>query len=151
MTEDLFQQLIDYANQCIAYHARDTAHMKNFLRFLARLKTHNVSVANKVLICGYSPNALDVRTEEDWALAGVHVIHPEQMIHNLYRPDKGNYTDRIMYDITATDGVYIPFPKYKESWLITIADKTCAASEIWHLWSLENVIAALDSRIKSML
>lgn len=114
MTEDLFQQLIDYANQCIAYHARDTAHMKNFLRFLARLKTHNVSVANKVLICGYSPNALDVRTEEDWTMAGVHVIHPERMIHNLYRPDKGNYTDRIMYDITATDGVYVPFPKYKE-------------------------------------
>ena len=43
-----------------------------------------------------------------------------------------------------------PFPKYKESWLITLADKTCAASEIWHLWSLENVIAALDSRIKAL-
>lgn len=40
-----------------------------------------------------------------------------------------------------------PFPKYKESYIITIADKCCAASEIWHLYSLEQVIHMLEGRI----
>ena len=37
-----------------------------------------------------------------------------------------------------------PFPKYKESFIITIADKCCAASEIWHLYSLSNIIQSLQ-------
>lgn len=40
-----------------------------------------------------------------------------------------------------------PFPKYRESWIITIADKCCAASEIWHFYSLEKVIHLLEGRI----
>lgn len=37
-------------------------------------------------------------------------------------------------------------PKYRESFIITFADKCCAASEIWHLYSLEKIIAAIDGR-----
>lgn len=37
-----------------------------------------------------------------------------------------------------------PFPRYKESFVITIADKCCAASEIWHLYSLRNIIQSLQ-------
>lgn len=40
-----------------------------------------------------------------------------------------------------------PFPKYRESYIITIADKCCAASEIWHLYSLEKIIHMLEGRI----
>ncbi|MDE7120932.1 MAG: hypothetical protein K2O42_02090, partial [Oscillospiraceae bacterium] len=41
-----------------------------------------------------------------------------------------------------------PFPKYRESFIITIADKCCAASEIWHLYSLEKIIDLLDGKIR---
>lgn len=41
-----------------------------------------------------------------------------------------------------------PFPKYKESFIITIADKCCAASEIWHIYSLEKIIHLLEGRIQ---
>ena len=44
-----------------------------------------------------------------------------------------------------------PLPVYRESYLISIADKCCAASEIWHLYSLENVIAGLELRIRALL
>ena len=37
-----------------------------------------------------------------------------------------------------------PPPKYRESFIITIADKCCAASEIWHLYSLRYIIEALE-------
>lgn len=40
-----------------------------------------------------------------------------------------------------------PLPKYKESYIITIADKCCAASEIWHLYSLDKVIHLLEGRM----
>ncbi len=40
-----------------------------------------------------------------------------------------------------------PLPKYRESYIITIADKCCAASEIWHFYSLEKVIHMLEGRI----
>lgn len=43
-----------------------------------------------------------------------------------------------------------PPPRYKESFIITIADKCCAASEIWHLYSLENVIVGLERRIAEL-
>lgn len=41
-----------------------------------------------------------------------------------------------------------PPPKYKESFIITIADKCCAASEIWHIYSLEKIIHLLEGRIQ---
>ncbi len=41
-----------------------------------------------------------------------------------------------------------PFPKYKESFIITIADKCCAISEIWHVYSLEKIIHLLEGRIQ---
>ena len=37
-----------------------------------------------------------------------------------------------------------PLPRYKESFIISIADKCCAASEIWHLYSLRRIIDALE-------
>lgn len=37
-----------------------------------------------------------------------------------------------------------PLPRYKESFVISIADKCCAASEIWHLYSLRHIIDALE-------
>ena len=80
-----------------------------------------------------------------------HTInHPKVALANAERDFELNDLER---DIIAKHmfPLCFPFPKYQESWLITIADKTCAASEIWHLWSLENVIAALDSRIRMML
>lgn len=42
-----------------------------------------------------------------------------------------------------------PPPKYKESFIITIADKCCAASEIWHLYSLRHIIQALESGMQA--
>ncbi len=44
-----------------------------------------------------------------------------------------------------------PFPKYRESWIITIADKCCAASEIWHFYSLEKIIQLLEGKIHQEL
>lgn len=38
-----------------------------------------------------------------------------------------------------------PPPRYRESFIITIADKCCAASEIWHLYSLRNIIRSLEN------
>ena len=75
--------------------------------------------------------------------------HPKVALANAERDFELNDRER---DIIRKHmfPLCFPFPKYKESWLITLADKTCAASEIWHLWSLENVISALDSRIKAM-
>jgi uncharacterized protein len=35
-------------------------------------------------------------------------------------------------------------PKYRESFIITLADKCCAASEIWHLYSLKKIIRAME-------
>lgn len=76
--------------------------------------------------------------------------HPKVSLANAERDFELNDRER---DIIAKHmfPLCFPFPKYKESWLITIADKTCAASEIWHLWSLEKVIAALDSKIRMLL
>ncbi len=42
-----------------------------------------------------------------------------------------------------------PPPRYKESFIITIADKCCAASEIWHLYSLRNIIQSLEDGMNS--
>ncbi len=83
--------------------------------------------------------------------ANHHTInHPKVALANAERDFKLNDIER---DIIRKHmfPLCFPFPKYKESWIITLADKTCAASEIWHLWSLENVIAALDRRIQAML
>ena len=76
--------------------------------------------------------------------------HPKVSLANAERDFELNDIER---DIIRKHmfPLCFPFPKYRESWIITLADKTCAASEIWHLWSLENVISALDSRIKAML
>jgi uncharacterized protein len=91
----------------------------------------------------------------DWhdkAAAGHrHTInHPKIALANAERDFELNDKER---DIIRKHmfPLCFPFPKYKESWLITLADKTCAASEIWHLWSLEQVITALDRRIDSFL
>ena len=75
--------------------------------------------------------------------------HPKVALANAERDFELNDLER---DIIRKHmfPLCFPFPKYRESWLITLADKTCAASEIWHLWSLEHVIGALDSRIDSL-
>ncbi len=39
-------------------------------------------------------------------------------------------------------------PKYRESFIITLADKCCAASEIWHLYSLKRIICALERGLR---
>jgi hypothetical protein len=41
-------------------------------------------------------------------------------------------------------------PKYRESFLITLADKCCAASEIWHFYSLRKIIHAIDAEFLCM-
>lgn len=41
-----------------------------------------------------------------------------------------------------------PLPKYRESFIISIADKCCAASEIWHLYSLDNIIHSLKKGMR---
>ena len=43
-----------------------------------------------------------------------------------------------------------PLPRYRETFIISIADKCCAASEIWHLYSLSHVIRALEDRMQGM-
>ena len=90
----------------------------------------------------------------DWhdktAAVDHHTInHPKIALANAERDFELNDIER---DIIRKHmfPLCFPFPKYHESWLITLADKTCAASEIWHLWSLENVIAALDSKIQAL-
>ncbi len=42
-------------------------------------------------------------------------------------------------------------PRYKETILITIADKCCAAGEIWHFYSMKKLIAAVDTPIVRLL
>lgn len=42
-------------------------------------------------------------------------------------------------------------PKYRESFIITLADKCCAASEIWHFYSLRRIILAMERGLRREL
>lgn len=113
--EDAFvRELFEYVNQCVLYHGKDSAHMKDFLKFLAHLRS-DASVANKILINGYAPDATEVRSKEEWEQREVQILYPEKVIHNMVciDPKEKVYEDRIMYDVSATDGNPTPFFQYK--------------------------------------
>lgn len=134
MDEVAVRQMLEYVDESVIYHSQDTEHMKNFLGFLSKLRS-SASVANKILIYGYEPNATDVRTAEDWNLLGVRVLHPERVIHNVKRLEgnKRGYEDRILYDITATDGVGKPFMQYGDVGLFTERVLLYPPCPIWFL------------------
>ncbi len=75
------------------------------------------------------------------------LMHPIVALHNA---EKEFVLNKIERDIIRKHmfPLCFPLPKYKESYIITIADKCCAASEIWHLYSLEKVINMLEGRIQ---
>ena len=116
MDEQAVRETFEYVNQCTLYHVQDSDHMKNFLSFLGRLKA-DLSVTNKILVYGYNAKAVDVRTEEEWSTLKIHVIHKDQMIHTMRctDPEKNIFEDRILYDVSATDGKLLAFQKYPDA------------------------------------
>ena len=116
MDEEFVKELFNYVNECVMYHVENADQMKRFLDFLAHMKTP-ITVANKVLVFGYDPNATEVRTAEDWKKQGAHVLHPERVLHNMqFQPgSKYSYVDRVMYDVTATDRAPQPFQPYPDA------------------------------------
>lgn len=125
---------------CVAYVA---------LRWAQLLNLH-IDVRSTVRGCLLHDYFLYDWHDKDAAVHHHTFNHPKVSLANAERDFALNPIER---DIIRKHmfPLCFPFPKYKESWLITIADKTCAASEIWHLWSLEHVISALDSRIRMLL
>ena len=113
MDVEVVRMLSRYLDDCIRYHASDSAHMKSFLQFLARLRG-NIPIEKKLLVYGYRPEATEVRTVEEWERRQVHILKPEEMIHNPVTVDneKKLYADRILYDISATDGKPEPFMQF---------------------------------------
>lgn len=75
------------------------------------------------------------------------LMHPIVALQNAEKEFELNSVER---DIIRKHmfPLCFPFPKYRESFIITIADKCCAASEIWHLYSLEKIIDLLDGKIR---
>lgn len=108
------KQLTDYVNKCVLFYAQDSAHMKYFLKFLAYLRS-DISITNKVIVCGYNPESTEVRSAEEWAERNVHIVKPDERIHTPVCIDKENriYEDRIMYDISATDGKPESYMQYR--------------------------------------
>lgn len=76
------------------------------------------------------------------------LMHPIVALHNAERIFDLNLIER---DIIRKHmfPLCFPFPKYKESYVITLADKCCAASEIWHFYSLEKIICLLEKKIRA--
>lgn len=116
MDEEFVKELFNYVNECVMYHAENADQMKRFLDFLAHMKS-SITVANKVLVFGYDPNATEVKTAEDWEKQGVQVLYPERVLHNMqFEPgSRYDYVDRIMYDVTATDRAPEPYQPYPDA------------------------------------
>lgn len=78
------------------------------------------------------------------------LMHPIIALHNAEQEFELNKIER---DIIRKHmfPLCFPLPKYKESYIISIADKCCAASEIWHIYSLEKIIAFLEGRMHKEL
>ncbi len=112
MADDFVKQLYDYVDGTVKYYLESADNLKGFLSFLARFRS-NVSTRNKILTMGYNLAATDVRTKEAWEKQGVSVNDESAMIYNIQQNKEGGYSERVMYDVSVTDGnpvLYERFP-----------------------------------------
>ena len=99
---DFIKQLYEFVDGSVSYHLGSTDNLKEFLMFLSGFHT-NVSMRNKILTFGYDQKATDIRTKEDWERDGYKITNDSAVIYNIAQVQKGQYAERIMYDVTNTD------------------------------------------------
>ena len=116
MEEDFVKQLFQFVNESVYYRVDTAEHLKGFLDFLAGIHG-NLSMANKVLVYGYNPNATNVNTKDRWESQGIQVLDESQMIHTLqYAPESEfGYVDRVMYDVSSTNAEPTQFESFPDA------------------------------------
>lgn len=164
--ESIAQKVIDYGKDILCSDSMQSE--RNFMQHgVTDCFTHSVCVAYMSLkIADFFHIPIDVKSMvrgsllHDFFLYDWHDKEIAPRFHTLYHPIVALKNAEQFFDLNPIEKDIIrkhmfplcfPFPKYKESWVITLADKCCAASEIWHFYSLEQVILMLKNKINLLL
>lgn len=114
MAEDFMKQLYDYVDVSVRHHLENADNLKDFLTFVAGFHS-NVSTRNKILTYGYNPRAADIKTKEGWEKQGIQVTDENAVIYNIQQNKNGGFSERIMYDVSATDDLPDPFESFPDA------------------------------------
>ncbi len=100
----------DYINQVTGEIVNNEEKFKLFLQFLARERS-NHTMANKLLIWKSCPNAVDVRTAEEWETVGIGITKADEVIHSIrYWGRKYGFSVCTEYDLSATTAAGWEYP-----------------------------------------
>ena len=164
--ESIAEKVVKYGNDILGSESMQSE--RDFMQHGAtNCFTHSVCVAYMSLkIADYFHISIDTPSMvrgsllHDFFLYDWHDKEKAPKFHTLYHPIVALKNAEKVFDLNPIEKDIIrkhmfplcfPLPKYRESWIITLADKVCAASEIWHLYSLEQVILMLENKINTLL
>ncbi len=111
MAEDFVKQLFDFVNVSVDRHLESADNLKDFLRFVAGFRS-GISTGNKILTYGYNPSATDIRTKEAWEKLGFGINDESAVIYNIRQNPDGSYSERVMYDVSVTDEIPVPYEQF---------------------------------------